>query len=221
MAKVLDLKKLWKNDYFKTALAIALIVVIIAGFFFGIQLVLGSAVPIRVVESGSMCVPYGGRCDGWSHPFTQTLHVGDIIIIQKINPADLNANYPNSDTIVFKNPNGFTPIVHRIIEKQEINGTLYFKTKGDGNGPITWPEVPNYYDNIPDARGVPQDLVEGKVILRIPWFGWITLVMRGNRWALPLVVTLIILLLVVEFVVPLIKLKVKRSAQQETKKSEP
>jgi signal peptidase I len=221
MAKVLDLKKLCKNDYFKTALAIALIVVIIAGFFFGMQLVLGSAVPIRVVESGSMCVPYGGRCDGWSHPFAQTLHVGDIIIIQKINPADLNANYPNSDTIVFKNPIGVTPIVHRIIEKQEINGTLYFKTKGDGNKPITWPEVPNYYDNIPDSRGVPQDLVEGKVILRIPWFGWITLFMRGNSWALPLVIALIILLLVVEFVVPLVKVKGKKTAQQQTKKSEP
>ncbi len=34
--KVIDLKKLWKNDYFKTALAIVLIIAIVAGFFFGI-----------------------------------------------------------------------------------------------------------------------------------------------------------------------------------------
>ena len=214
MQKVIDLKKTWKNEYFKTALAIAVIIAIIAGFYASIILTLDTTIPIRVVESGSMCVPYGRICDGWSHPFDHTLHVGDIIIIQKINPVDLNANYPGSDIIVYKNPNGVTPIVHRIVEKEEINGTLYFKTKGDGNGPITWPAVPNYYDNIPDSRGVPQDLVEGKVILRIPWFGWVTLFMRHKSWALPLVIALIVLLVIVEFVLPLVKEKRKKTAQQ-------
>jgi signal peptidase I len=218
---VIDLRKLWKNDYFKTAVAITLIIAIIAGSYVGMQLVLGTAVPIRVVESGSMCVPFDGRCDGWSHPFDHTLHVGDIIIIQKVNPNDLNANYPNSDIIVYRNPNGVTPIVHRIVDKQEINGTLYFKTKGDGNGPITWPNVPNYYDNIPDARGVPQELVEGKVVFRIPYFGWITLFMRGNSWALPVVILLILLLVAIEFVVPLVKEKKKRTVQQTVKASQP
>jgi signal peptidase I len=213
--KAVDLKKLWKNDYFKTVVAIALIIVIVVGFFFGMQLVLGVAVPIRVVESGSMCVVQPlGNCDGWTHPFGQTLHVGDIIIIEKVNPEDLNANYPNSDIIVYKNPNGVTPIVHRIVSEQNINGTLYFKTKGDGNGPIFWPQTPNNYDNIPDSRGVPQNLVEGKVVLRIPWFGWITLFMKGNNWALPVVIALIVLLVVVEFVLPMVKEKRKKTAQQ-------
>jgi len=224
MAKSVDLKKLWKNDYFKTAVAIALMVVIIAGFFFGMALALGTSVPIRVVESGSMCVPYGGACDGWlslDHPFAQTLHKGDIIIIQTVNPADLNANYPNSDIIVYKNPNGVTPIVHRIVEKQEINGTWYFKTKGDGNGPILWPNTPNSYDNIPDTKGVPQNLVEGKVILRIPWFGWVTLFMKGNFWALPLVIALILMLVVVEFILPAVKQKRKKPAQQKQMPSQP
>jgi signal peptidase I len=222
--KVLDLEILWKNDYFKTAVAITLVLVVILGFFFGMQFVLGAAVPIRVVESGSMCVPYDGRCDGWSHPFDQTLHVGDIIIIQNIKPADLNTNYPNSDIIVFRNPNpnGATPIVHRIVAKQEINGTLYFKTKGDGNGrPNTWPAIPNSYDNIPDSRGVPQNLIEGKVILRIPWFGQITLFMRGNSWALPVVIALILLITVIEFVLPVVKAKRKKTAQQKDIPSQP
>jgi signal peptidase I len=222
MATVIDLKKLWKNDYFKTALAITLVIAIIAGLFLGMELVLGAAVPIRVVESGSMCVPYNGACDGWlslDHPFAQTLHKGDIIIIQAVNPADLSANYPNSDIIVFKNPKGVTPIVHRIVDKQEINGTQYFKTKGDGNLPITYPSVSNYYDNIPDSRGVPQNLIEGKVILRIPWFGWITLFMRGNSWALPLVVALIVLLVVIEFVLPF-KQRKKTVAKQSHKNSQ-
>ena len=212
---MIDFKKLWNNDYFKTAIAIALIIIVIVGVFVGMQLALGASVPIRVVESGSMCVPYDGRCNGWSHPFDQTLHVGDIIIIQKVDPATLNANYPNSDIIVYRNPNGVTPIVHRIVEKQEINGTLYFKTKGDGNGPIVWPNIPNNYDNIPDSKGVPQNLIEGKVILRIPWFGWITLFMRGNSWALPVIIALIILLVVIEFVLPLVKEKKKTTQQNK------
>jgi signal peptidase I len=209
---VFDLRKLSKNNYFKTIVTIALIVTITAGFFLSMQLSLGTSAPLRVVESGSMCVPYDGACEGWislDHPFAQTLHKGDIIIIQAVNPADLNANYPNSDIIVYRNPNGVTPIVHRIVDKQEINGTLYFKTKGDGNGPVTWPAIPNYYDNIPDTKGVPQNLIEGKVILRIPWFGWITLLMRGNSWALPVVIGLIILLLIIEFILPVIKEKRK------------
>jgi signal peptidase I len=212
--KVIDFKKLWRNDYFKTTLTIALIIVVIVAVFVGVQLVLGASVPIRVVESGSMCVPYDGRCDGWSHPFEQTLHVGDIIIIQKVDPEILNANYPNSDIIVYRTPSGFTPIVHRIVGKQEINGTLYFKTKGDGNGPIIWPNIPNMYDNLPDSKGVPQNLIEGKVILRIPWFGWITLFMRGNSWALPVIIALIILLVVIEYVLPLVKERKKETAQQ-------
>jgi signal peptidase I len=219
MAREIELKKLWKNDYFKTAIAIIIVVTIVVGFFVGMELVLGTPVPIRVVESGSMCVPFGGRCDGWSHPFDQTLHVGDIIIIQQVNPADLKVNYPNSDIIVYKNPNGVTPIVHRIVERQEINGTLYFKTKGDGNGPITYPSVPNYYDNIPDSKGVPQNLIEGKVILRIPWFGWITLFMRGNSWALPLVFALIVILVIIEFLMPVFRQKRKKTATQRTQEN--
>ncbi|MCW4004853.1 MAG: signal peptidase I [Candidatus Bathyarchaeota archaeon] len=210
------LKKLWKNEYIKTIVAIALIVAIVFAFFFGLQLALGTPVPVRVVESGSMCVPYGSRCDGWTsilHPFEHTLHKGDILIIQAVDPKDLKTDYPNSDIIIYKNPKGVTPIVHRIVSSQNINGTLYFKTKGDGNGPILWPDEPNYYDNIPDANGVPEDLIEGKVIMRIPWFGWITLFMRDNNWGLPIVISLIILLIIIEFVIPILREKKKPEQQ--------
>ena len=109
-----------RNEYFKSAIVIVVIVAIVLGFFFGLQLALGTSVPVRVVESGSMCVPYDGACNGWSHPFAHTLHVGDIIVIQKVNPADLNSNYPNSDIIVYENPTDptSTPIVHRIVDNK-------------------------------------------------------------------------------------------------------
>jgi hypothetical protein len=169
-----------------------------------------------------MCVPYDGACDGWSHPFDNTLHVGDIIVIQQINPADLNANYPNSDIIVYENPTDptATPIVHRIVETYTVNETLYFQTKGDGNGG-KWPEKPSpqEYDSRSlwsSGQGVPQNLVIGKVVMRIPWFGWITLFLRNNPLGLPVVIGLILLLVVLEFIIPIIKSK-RGKPEKETK----
>ena len=218
-----DYRKVLKNDYVKTAIAIALLIAIVLGFFVGLGLALGTSVPVRVVESGSMCTDVAG-CDGWSHPFEQTLHVGDIIIIQGVNPEDLNADYPNSDIIVYQNPNlrgnlEATPIVHRIVAKYQINGTWYFQTKGDGNG-VNWPTIPtaSEYDSHTlwsTGEGVPQDLVLGRVVMRIPYFGWITLFMRGNSWALPLVIGLIMLLIVVEFILPIVR------TQNKNRLSEP
>jgi signal peptidase I len=213
--------KITKNDYFKSAVAIAVVIAIVLGFFFGLRIALNTDVPVRVVESGSMCVPFDGACDGWSHPFEQTLHVGDIIIIQKIDPKDLNTNYPNSDIIVYENPTNptSTPIVHRIVAVENIDGTLYFQTKGDGNGQ-KWPAVPspNDYDSNrlwSTGQGVPENLVVGKVVMRIPWFGWVTLFLRGNQWGLPVIIALIILLVVIEFVLPIIRKKKPETTKQE------
>ena len=229
MLNVTDYKKVLKNDYVKTAIAIALIVAIVLGFFFGLGLALGTSVPVRVVESGSMCTEIVG-CNGWSHPFEQTLHVGDIIVIQSVNAEDLNADYPNSDIIVYQNPNlrgnlDATPIVHRIVAKYQANGIWYFQTKGDGNGE-NWPTTPtsSEYDSHTlwsTGEGVPQDLVLGKVVLRIPYFGWITLFMRGNSWALPLVIGLIMLLVVVEFILPIVRTQKKQKQSEQEKNAQP
>jgi len=229
MLNVTDYKKVLKNDYVKTAIAIALIVAIVLGFFFGLGLALGTSVPVRVVESGSMCTEIVG-CNGWSHPFEETLHVGDIIVIQSVNPEGLNADYPNSDIIVYQNPNlrgnlDATPIVHRIVAKYQANGIWYFQTKGDGNGE-NWPATPisSEYDSHTlwsTGEGVPQDLVLGKVVLRIPYFGWITLFMRGNSWALPLVIGLIMLLVVVEFILPIVRTQKKQKQSEQEKNAQP
>lgn len=215
-------KSVWRNEYVKSAVVIGLIVAVVLGFFFGLQFALGTPVPVRVVESGSMCIPYDGACDGWSHPFAQTLHVGDIIVIQQVNPADLNVNYPNSDIIVYENPSdpSATPIVHRIVGKYALNGTLYFQTKGDGNGD-KWPATPSpqEYDSRTlwsnNGQGVPQNLVIGRVVMRIPYFGWVTLFLRNNPWGLPVIIGLILLLVVIEFIIPIIRKNSK--LEQETK----
>ncbi len=208
------------NGYAKTVIPIVLAIGLVIGFFFGLQLVLGNSTPIRVVESGSMCLPYGRDCEGWlslNHTFEPTLHKGDIIIVQHVEAKDLNTNYPNSDIIVYKKPTdpAATPVVHRIVTSYEVNGTFYFQTKGDGND-AKWPQTPpeSEYDSHwlwTTGEGVSENLVEGKVIMRIPYLGWVTLILRDPNysWAIPLIISFILLLLVIEFIIPVIRHKTK------------
>jgi hypothetical protein len=214
-------KKLIKNDTFQTAVVIVLIVLVVLGFWYGSQLVLNTKIPPALaVVSGSMCIPYDGACDGWlsiNHPFDRTLHKGDIIIIQGVGPKTLKTNYPNSDIIVFTDPyNPNELIVHRIIGTTEVNGVTYFATKGDGNG-NKWPQTPQSgldpwdFNNPP---GVPENLVVGKVVMRVPWIGWVAIFMQWAQQQLhlgafnlgiPVIVLLIILLIIVEFVIPILR----------------
>jgi signal peptidase I len=221
----INLKKLWKNEYIQTAIIIGLIALAVFGFWFGSQAILNTPYPALAVVSGSMCIPQNDACDGWTHPFSRTLHIGDLIIVQGINPADLNANYPNSDIIVFHKPEDPSElIVHRIVAEEERNGTLYFYTKGDGNSRVKWPEIPppEDYDPWNNRQGVSEDLVVGKVVMRIPWVGHIALFMnpRQNPWGLPIVIALIILIVILEFVFPLMREK-KPTEQSEKARQQP
>jgi len=86
-----------------------------------------------------------------------------VLVDPNINPADLNANYPDSDIIMFHNPdNPNQLIVHRIVAKVEVNGTTCFYTKADADG-TKYPAVPNpsEYDR---WEAVSSDLIVGKVV---------------------------------------------------------
>jgi len=213
------IKKLWKNEYFQTVVVVALIAVVIFGFWFGSQLVLNTKIPPALaVISGSMCIPYDGSCDGWTHPFDPTLHVGDIIVIQGVDPKDLNTNYPNSDIIVFHRPDKPSElIVHRIVKEETINGKLYFYTKGDGNPPEKWPAPATGTDF---WGAVSEDAIEGKVIMRIPWIGLIAIKMQQlgvkGGYVIPVILIIIIALVILEFIVPLLRHKPQFARQKTT-----
>jgi len=199
---------MWKNEYFKTAIAIAIIVAVVLGLLFGLQAFLHTPYPVLTVESGSMSIPYDGGDNfalSMEHPFGRTLSIGDIIFVQGVNPKDLNTKYPNSDIIVFHDPDDPSIlIVHRIIAVENIDGTLYFQTKGDGNGNL-WPQTPTTALDPWDSNsppGVSANMVVGKVVMRVPWLGWVTLFMKNDQWGLPVVIAIIMLLIIVEFVVP-------------------
>lgn len=212
-----NLKKYWRNEYVQTAVVIGLVALFVFGFWYGLQIALNTPYPALAVISGSMCVPYNGACDGWSHIFSPTLHIGDLIIVQGVKPQELNAHYPESDIIVFKKPSDPGElIVHRIVAVSEINGTLYFRTKGDGNSHVKWPNTPSPLEYDPwDTNGIPgirENYVVGKVIMRIPWLGHIVQFMR-NSIGLPIIIALIILLVILEFIVPLFRGKRKQYTQ--------
>ncbi len=202
------LKKLWKNEYFETAVIIGLTALIVVGFWFGSQAVLNTPYPALAVVSGSMCIPYDSQCDGWTHPFTRTLHVGDLIIVQGVNASDLNTDYRNnSDIIVFHKPTNFNElIVHRIVATENDSGEIVYRTKGDGNGINKWPDPVQSSEY--DPWKIHSYEIVGKVVMRIPWLGHVVLFMR-NALGLPLVIALIMILVVVEFVLPLLRKKTR------------
>jgi len=184
--------KILENEYVKTAIMVIIIIGVVFGFWYGSQLVLNTQYPALAVASGSMCKPYRMNCDGWSHPFSQTLHIGDLIIVQGVGPEEIEgAPYPDGDIIVFHQPSaGGELIVHRAIEKEiRDDGEIYFTTKGDGNAG-------------PDSVPVPGDQVVGKVILRIPWIGHIALFLH-NSSGIFIIIILIVILVIVEFVIPM------------------
>ncbi len=216
----ITLRRLWKNDYFKTAVTIALIPLLVAGFWFGLQAALNTRIfPLLTVTSESMCIPEAS-CDGWSHPFERTLHVGDLLIIQGVDGESLKTDYPDSDIIVFQNPSvpandPRANIVHRIISVEEANGILYFHTKGDGNGwPNVWPNPvtrgEDYwssaaYPNSTYNGAISEEYVYGKVIMRIPWVGSLSILAQQYTVIPIILVLIIIILIVIEFVLPLFR----------------
>lgn len=206
---------------------IIIVLTIVVGLWFGSQMVLGTQYPALAVASGSMCVPYDGNCDGWSHPFDHTLHVGDLIVVKGMNPKDIvagprydqtmNGTIPEGDIIVFHKPKGSVLsiddlIVHRVIENKTENGLIYFRTKGDGNGsPDDWND---YRGESYTSEGmISQNLLVGKVIMRVPWVGHLALFMR-NTTGIYVVIGLILLLVVVELLLPSLRGK---KAEEEKK----
>jgi signal peptidase len=140
------LRRVWKNDYFQTAIVVILMLLIVFGFWYGSQLVLNTPYPALVVVSDSM---------------QPTLNVGDIIIVQGVSASQIHANPINGDIIVFafiSDPS--FRIVHRAISVNNSDGTWTITTHGDNNALGT-----NEYPNSNSA------ILIGKVIGVVPYVG--------------------------------------------------
>jgi signal peptidase len=166
MLATATLKQLWKNEYFQTVVSVALVVIIVFGFWFGIQVTLSTPYPALAVASGSML---------------PTLNVGDLIIVQGTPPQQINAQYMTGDIIVFRKPgNTEELIVHRAVKKElKDDGVYWFYTHGDNNPP--------------GEEAFPQDYYIGRVVGRIPYAGNFSLLTHslGNSYVLVVVIIII------------------------------
>ena len=81
------------------------------------------------------------------------LMVGDVAIIQKVDAKDIVVG----DIIEYTEDNH--SVVHRVIQKKQVNGIYYFITKGDNN-------------NTADSGYVTEKQVIGKVIFKIRYIGY-------------------------------------------------
>lgn len=212
-------RKLLKNEWVKTGILLAILLIAFFSIWFGIRFALATDYPLLAVASGSM-IP--------------TLNVGTLIIVQGVSNA--TAIYTHlaivdpqtgkitggGDIIVFHTyvPGGpnLRPgspdelIVHRAINKTEIDGVWYFTTKGDAN-PFG-AGLASAQSSILDPWRVPANYVVGKVVGTIPYVGGIPLFIRTTT-GIATVVILIILVLCVELVYSAYREKRKQPAETQ------
>lgn len=105
-----------------------------------------------------------------SYPISNGFDIGDVLIIKNTAPNNLNVG----DIMLFKpqDENYFKiqgPVVHRIINKWEVNGKIYFATKGDHNS--------NTFENF--ENNIPEENVIGKVVSRVPKLGYIKITIQN------------------------------------------
>ncbi|WXG47672.1 MAG: signal peptidase I [Candidatus Atabeyarchaeum deiterrae] len=178
-----------KKSQMKEAAKIILLFVIIGGGVFGanvaLQVAMGTPIPVVVVVSTSMvptlnvgdvCVIRNVSADQYVVG-NHTTRTGDIIVID-VHEWEIAHNLPTD------------PVIHRIIDRIYDNGTYWFRTQGDNNQP------PDGWDYGKGSGWVDQDRVYGKVILTIPWIGYIFLFLRdgGVLIVIPILALIIVLI---------------------------
>lgn len=170
----------WKDDSLKGWIIsiIFLFLLIKLILFPGLNLVTGTTLPLAIVESCSM-YHYGNlfsNFDSWyerhdekyseftidnldfqNFPFRKGFNKGDILFIVGTSAEKLK----EGDIIVFSG-NQKNPIIHRIVNIKEENGTKTFSTIGDNNeGQLSY------------EKEIKQEQIIGRAVFRIvPYAGW-------------------------------------------------
>lgn len=147
----------------KTLFVIAIIVGVTLGGYGAFTVAMGTSNPLVVVESESML---------------PTLAVGHLLVLQYRAPDQIQVG----DIIVFNTSYHNKPIVHRIVEIQNVSGELHYYTQGDNND-VQDPMYRTYNDII------------GVVVFGIPYIGYVTLFLH-EPYGLAIVFILFLALLI-------------------------
>lgn len=170
------LREIRSSRFFKAALQLIFSFALAFIFLMSIRAALGVENPLFVVSSGSM------------YP---TLRIGDLIVVQKATPAQLEIG----DIVVFKDPRARirAPIVHRIVDIiVDENGNYKIATSGDAIGV-----------GLDQFSPWDASFLIGKVIMRIPYIGNLYLPFLSEENAIIrngfIIVVLIIIILIFLF----------------------
>ena len=170
-----------KEPISKRKIIISILIIFFAFFgsfliYFILSIALNTETPMVVVVSGSM---------------EPNINKGDLLFIQGRDPEDIKESTGgenDGDVIVF-DAHGLwagapdEPIVHRVVDKYEEDGKWYFETKGDAN---------DYKDDEP----IPENRVKGVVVGRVPYVGWIKIVLADYGLFIPVLIILSVPLIV-------------------------
>ena len=140
-------------------------------FFPALGLIFASPLPMVIVESNSMI--HQGDFDEWWNSygewyaqngitkeqfkewsFENGMNKGDIIVVQG------ESSYEKGDIIIFNVAVQKTPIIHRVVSTGD-----FYSTKGDNN-----------LDQLSFEKTIQKNQVLGKAIGKIPYLGWIKLI---------------------------------------------
>ena len=124
--------------------SIRLAVLVLLLVYSGLSAYSGNFLPIRLVKGDSM---------------EPTLNAGDVILLKSVPFSDIE----DGDIVAYKAPvaaeagNGPGTILHRVQRAGVQNGSNVLFTKGDNSTADPWPVTPG--------------LVQGELVLRVPWVG--------------------------------------------------
>jgi len=177
---------IWKSDSAASWVVDLIIAFLLVRFviFPILGLLLSTALPLVVIESGSMEHPGADFDDWWkTHgewyaernitwdmfrewEYTNGLNKGDVIITRG------KEEYTIGDIIIFQSSVQRTPIIHRIVNYDK--NFQSFETKGDNN-----PQQLVY------EKGIKKDQIISEAVIRIPKVGWVKLIfvelLRGRK----------------------------------------
>ncbi len=163
--------------------AILIIVAIMVGFYFVDQ--------YKSTKEGVHRAPLFGAYVIISPSMVPNINVLDAVVTMRVDAKELQKN--DVITFVSKDPthSGIT-VTHRIVGvKQTESGSYAYRTKGDNN-------------NVEDQTLVSYDDVIGKVMIRIPYIGYLQQFLT-TRFGWLLVIVLPCLFIVVGDIVKLVK----------------
>jgi len=196
------LKKTWNfiwndNSIWSWLVALVLAFIIVKFIFFPlISFILGTPLPLVVIESGSMHHQDGSlfraitgigitSSDSVESWYSKN---GNWYSNRNITSKDFaswrydwgmdkgdivvvygkkSKNIKLGDVIIFNAEQKY-PIIHRVVKIEERNGKFYFATKGDNNA-----------DQLPIEKDISEDAILGVALMRIPKIGWIKLLFAG------------------------------------------